>query len=213
VRFDVEYAGQLSRLLIFVKWLLAIPHLIIVALLGLISVAVTIIAFFAILFTKRYPRPLFDFVVGTYRWYANTAAYVGLLRDEYPPFSMEPGKYPVALEVDYPAELNRWLPLVKWLLVIPSMFVAQILVTGIYLLFIPMWIAVLINGRMPRILHDYFTGAGRWYARANAYAYNLLTDEYPLWSMQTSREATTLAWIIGPISAVIWIALNILSSS
>jgi hypothetical protein len=93
------------------------------------------------------------------------------------------------------------------------MFVAQILVFGIYLLFIPMWIAVLINGRMPRILHDYFTGAGRWYARANAYAYNLLTDEYPLWSMQTSREATTLAWIIGPLSAVVWIALNILSSS
>lgn len=170
----------------------------------------TVIAFFAILFTKRYPRPLFDFVVGTLRWYANVAAYVGLLRDEYPPFSLESGNYPVKFDVWYDPDLNRWLIFVKWLLVIPSAIIGQILAFAIYLLFIPMWLAVLINGRMPRIFHDYFVGAVRWYARANAYAY-LLTDDYPPWSMQTSREATVLAWIVGPIAAVIYIALSFAS--
>jgi hypothetical protein len=211
IRFEVDYAGRLSRLMIFVKWILAFPHYVILLFLGLAWFAVTIVAFFAILFTGRYPRGLFDFVVGIWRWYANVAAYVGLLRDEYPPFSLEPNKYPVTLEVAYPEELNRWLIFVKWILVIPFAIVGQVLVFGIYLLFIPMWFAVLINGRMPRIFHDYWVGAGRWYARSYAYPY-LLTDEYPPWTMETSREATILAWIVGPIAAVVYVGLQIATS-
>ena len=90
LRYDVEYPENLSRWLIFVKWLLAIPHfLILYALMG-VAYVILFIAFFAILFTRRYPRGLFDFVVNVNRWNANVGAYVGLLRDDYPPFSLEP---------------------------------------------------------------------------------------------------------------------------
>src|SRR3989304_8752615 len=127
LRFDIEYPENLSRWLIFVKWLLAIPHfLILYALMGVANV-ILFIAFFAILFTRRFPRGLFDFVVNIYRWNANVSAYVGLLRDEYPPFSWEAGKYPVTYEVDYPEQLNRWLPLIKWLLAIPHYIVLALL--------------------------------------------------------------------------------------
>lgn len=88
--YDVEYPQTLSRWLIFVKWLLAIPHWIILTALGMAQGAITLVAWFAILFTGRYPRFLFDFVVNVYRWSANVGAYVNLLRDEYPPFSLAP---------------------------------------------------------------------------------------------------------------------------
>src|SRR3989304_4575678 len=127
LRFDVEYPEKLSRLLIFVKGLLAIPHFLILYALSAVTSVITYIAFFAILFTKRYPRGLFDFVVNIYRWQANVGAYVGLFRDEYPPFSWEPGKYPITYEVDYPEQLSRWLIFVKWLLVVPPYIVLGLL--------------------------------------------------------------------------------------
>src|SRR3989442_15136476 len=87
LRFDVDYPEQLSRWLIFVKWLLAIPHILIVSALSQVAQVIQLIAFFAILFTRSYPRSLFDFVVNIYRWSENVYAYVGLMRDEYPPFT------------------------------------------------------------------------------------------------------------------------------
>src|SRR5438093_11068012 len=119
LRYEVEYPEQLSRLLIFVKWLLAIPHLLILYALGTVVQIIWVIAFFAVLFTEKYPRSLFDFVVNVYRWQANAYAYVGLMRDEYPPFSWDRNLYPVTFEIDYPENVNRWLPLIKWLLAIP----------------------------------------------------------------------------------------------
>src|SRR3990172_11276123 len=91
LRFDVEYPEKLSRWLIFVKWLLAFPHFLILYALSGVASVITFIAWFAILFTKRYPRGLFDLVVNIYRWGANVGAYTGLFRDEYPPFSWEAG--------------------------------------------------------------------------------------------------------------------------
>src|SRR6266542_3996644 len=86
LRFEVEYPGQLNCWLPLVKWLLAIPHLLIIyALLGVVNI-IHLIAFFAILFTTKYPQPLFEFVVNIYRWQSNVTAYIGLMRDEYPPF-------------------------------------------------------------------------------------------------------------------------------
>ena len=119
LRLDVEYPEQLNRWLVLVKWLLAIPHILIVYALVNVASVIQFIAFFAILFTTKYPQPLFEFVVNIYRWQANLYAYLGLMRDEYPPFSWEPGQYPVTFEIDYPPELNRWMPLVKWLLAFP----------------------------------------------------------------------------------------------
>src|SRR5436190_20262460 len=98
VRFDVEYPERLSRWKIFVKWLLAIPHFIIVYLLQIVAGVMILVAFFAILFTKKWPRGMFDFMVQIQRWTLNTIAYgLTLQRDEYPPFSGDAGAYPVRL--------------------------------------------------------------------------------------------------------------------
>ncbi len=88
LRYEVEYPEELSRWLIFVKWLLAIPHYIVLLFLFIAVYFVYIIAWFAILFTKRFPRGLFDFTVGVHRWNLRVGAYTALLRDEYPPFSL-----------------------------------------------------------------------------------------------------------------------------
>ena len=89
VAYDVQYPGELSRWLIFVKWLLAIPHLVILYALVVAWEVVTFIAFFAILFTGTFPRGMFDFIVGMTRWSYRVNAYLYLLTDQYPPFSMK----------------------------------------------------------------------------------------------------------------------------
>ena len=88
LRYDVEYPEELPRWLIFVKWLLAIPHFIVLFFLYIAASVAWVIAWFAILFTKRFPRGLFDFIVGVVRWQYRVNAYTSLMRDEYPPFSL-----------------------------------------------------------------------------------------------------------------------------
>jgi hypothetical protein len=183
LRFHVEYADSLSRLLIFVKWLLAIPHFIAVYVLGIIVNVVLFIAFFAILFTKKFPRGLFDLVVNVYRWYANVTAYVGLMRDEYPPFSWEAGKYPVTFDVEYPQELNRFLPLIKWLLALPHYVVLLVLRVIAIVVWIISWFAILLTGRFPRRMFDFIVGVMRWDYRVQAYVY-FMRDEYPPFSLK-----------------------------
>ena len=184
LRFDVEYPEELSRWLIFVKLLLAIPHFIILWALAIAAGVMGFIAFFAILFTKRYPRGLFDFVVNVNRWSANVDAYTGLLRDEYPPFSWEPGQYAVTYEVDYPEELNRWLPLIKWwLLAIPHYIVLFFLGIAAFVVWVIAFFAILFTKRFPRGLFDFIVGVTRWEYRVNAYA-GLLRDEYPPFSLK-----------------------------
>jgi len=178
VAFDVEYPDRLSRLLIFFKWLLVIPHFIVLYVLGLVTGLLTFIAWFAILFTGRYPRGMFNFVVGYYRWTYNISAYVYLLRDEYPPFSLESGGYPVTFEVQYPERLSRLLIFVKWLLVIPNVIVLYfVMIVWMVTTFIA-WFAILFSGRYPKGLFDFSAGTLRWMARVNAYVL-LLRDEYP----------------------------------
>jgi hypothetical protein len=184
LRFDVDYPERLSRWLIFVKWLLAVPHFVIIYALSLVASVITFIAFFAILFTGRYPEGLFKFVVGVYRWNANVSAYVVLLRDEYPPFSWDPGRYPVTFEVDYPERLSRWKIFVKWLLVIPNLVVLVLLGIVYYIVLIIVWFAILFTARYPRSLFDFSVGVHRWSLRMAAYASYLLTDEYPPFSLK-----------------------------
>lgn len=180
---DVEFPERLSRWLIFVKWLLALPHWIVIGALGFVAEIMTFIAWFAILFTGRYPRGLFDFVVGVYRWSYNVNAYVFLLRDEYPPFSMSAGQYPVVFEVDYPDRLSRLLIFVKWLLVLPHV-IALFLFGIAYMVSLTVaWFVILFTGRYPRALFDFAVGYMRWGARVNAYVL-LLRDEYPPFSLR-----------------------------
>ena len=184
LRFDIEYPEQLSRWLIFVKWLLPIPHFLILYALSAVANVITFIAFFAILFTGRYPRGLFDFVVNIYRWQENVFAYYALFRDEYPPFSWEAGKYPVTFEVDYPESLSRWMIFVKWLLAIPHIIVLLFLYIVALVVWVIVWFAILFTGRFPRGLFDFLVGVSRWRLRVNPYALLLLRDDYPPFSLR-----------------------------
>lgn len=177
---QIDYPERLSRWKIFFKWIFALPHLFILALLSMaVNVGVWIV-WFVILFTKKYPVGLFDLMLTYMRWVANVNAYIMFQRDEYPPFG--PGPYPVHLDLAYPVELSRWLIFVKWLLVIPNLFVyffvALILMPVIFIA----WWAILITGRMPRGLFDFITGANRWGYRINAYTW-YMTDKYPPFSL------------------------------
>ena len=185
VRFDVEYPERLSRWKIFVKWLLAIPHFIIVALLQTVGGVLVLIAFFSILFTKKWPRGLFDFTLQIERWTMNTVAYaLTLQRDEYPPFSGEPGEYPVRLEVDYDDNLSRWMIFVKWLLILPHLIVLVFLAIAAYVVVFIAFFVILFTGRFPRGMFDFVTGVLRWSIRVNAYAHWLMTDRYPPFSLK-----------------------------
>lgn len=182
VTYEVQYPESLSRLLIFVKWLLAIPHFIILYALGIAAAVVWVIAFFAILFTAKFPEGMFKFMVGYFRWSANVTAYVGLMRDEYPPFSLDAGLYPVTVDIAYPEGLNRWLVLIKWLLIIPQILVIMFVFIAVYITEVIAWFAILFTGKYPRGLFDFAVGAYRWNQRINAYVY-FMRDEYPPFSL------------------------------
>jgi Domain of unknown function (DUF4389) len=211
VRVEGRLDPQLSRWLWLVKWLLAIPHFVVLFFLGIAFILLTIVSFFAILFTGRYPRSIFDFNVGVLRWGWRVAfySYGGLGTDRYPPFTLgQVDDYPARLDVDYPAELSRGLVLVKWwLLAIPHYFLLAIFLgwggyggpksddwggsPGLILLLVVFaGIALLFTTRYPSGIYDFVLGLDRWVARVAAYAF-LMTDRYPPFRLDQGGEETT----------------------
>lgn len=190
VRGDLDPA--LSRWQWLVKWFLAIPHYIVLFFLHVAAVVVTVIAFFAILFTGRYPRTLFDFNVGVMRWRWRVAFYAlsALGTDRYPPFSLQTkAEYPADLEVDYPERLSRGLVLIKWwLLAIPHYLILAVFLSSGWRVFLIdphdrvgiMWpsllvilllvavVALLFTGRYPIGLYNLVIGVNRWALRVRA---------------------------------------------
>jgi len=171
------------------KWLLALPHYIILAFLWIAFMVVCIIAFFAILFTGKYPRGLFDFNAGVLRWSWRVGfySYQALATDKYPPFSLEPDDdYPADLTIEYPEKLSRGLVLVKWwLLAIPQYIIVSIFMGGgegagglVFVLAIIAAIVLLFTGKYPESIFKLVVGMNRWAFRVYAYA-SLMTDEYP----------------------------------
>lgn len=177
---EIDYPERLSRWKIFFKWIFAIPHLIVLSFYGMLVSIIVWVAWFIILITKRYPESLFELVLTYMRWTANVNAYVMLQRDEYPPFGE--GPYPVHLELPQPAVLSRWLIFIKWLLIIPSIFVYAFLGIAMGIGVFIAWWCILITAHMPRGLFDFITGVNRWGHRINAYTW-LMTDKYPPFSL------------------------------
>jgi hypothetical protein len=215
VRVEGRLDPELSRWLWLVKWLLAIPHFIVLFFLLIAFVLLTIVVFFAILFTGRYPRSIFDFNLGVLRWAwrVDFYSYGALGTDRYPPFTLAPASdYPASIEVQYPEQLSRVLVLVKWwLLAIPHYLLLGVFIGGgwfawnsgwdrdgehwrggnspglIALLVLFAAIALLFTTRYPRGIFDFVMGLNRWVFRVGAYA-ALMTDVYPPFRLDQGGE-------------------------
>jgi hypothetical protein len=200
VQFDVEYPDRpLNRLTSAFRIFTAIPILILAAALagsngsytwgmgdhestrsgasgiGLLVVAPALM----ILFRQKYPRWWFDWNVNLLAFTNRVGVYCFLLTDVYPATDEDQSVHLTVPYPDVPNELNRWLPLVKWLLAIPHYIVLFFLFIGAVVAAIVAWFAILFTGRFPRGLFDYMVGVGRWENRVAAYAFIMTTDEYP----------------------------------
>jgi hypothetical protein len=224
VHVDASLDPSLSRWLWLVKWVLLIPHYVVLFFLWLAFVVVTVIAFFAILFTGRYPRSLFDFNVGVMRWSwrVHYYGYWALGTDRYPPFTLDDvPDYPARLDVAYPERLSRGLIFVKWLLAIPHLLVLALFVGGglwlgtrggkaddgwdngssagvslVGLLVLIAAIVLLFTSRYPRPIYDFVLGMDRWALRVGAYV-ALMTDRYP--PFRLDMGGTDPGWVpLGP---------------
>ena len=212
-RLEVDYPEQLDRMTTFLRLIWILP---IAVILGLISgagetVIVTLVVDAAdevvqrserrvgglasglvvvtalmIVFRRRYPRWWFDFSRELVRFGGRVGAYLLLLTDRYPSSVEEQS---VHLDIEYPdakRDLNRWLPLVKWLLAIPHYFVLFFFSIAAFFAVILAWFAILATGRYPRGFFDFIVGVGRWHLRVGAYAFLLVTDRYPPFSLRAA---------------------------
>lgn len=203
---------ELSRWKWLVKWFLAIPHLVVLAVLGIAALVLTIAAGVAILFTGRYPRGIFTFVLGVMRWTWRVTFYAFVLgTDRYPPFTLQDvPDYPARLDIPMPDHLSQPLVLVKWwLLALPHYLIVAVfgggwtlglggdvdsgrLVIGgglIGLLALIAGVALLFTGRYPQGLFDLVMGMERWTYRVFGYA-GLMTDDYPPFRLDAGGEET-----------------------
>jgi hypothetical protein len=199
VRLTGELSPQLSRGLWLIKWLLAIPHFVVLFFLWIAFIVVSVVAFFAILFTGRYPRGLFEFNVGVLRWSWRVGfySYSALGTDQYPPFTLKDvSDYPARLEVTYPESLSRGLVLVKWwLLALPQYLIVAVFTGGAWSTWSGrgsewIWssgVVLLFTGRYPKSLYDFVLGMNRWVLRVVAYA-TLMTDSYPPFQLDPGAD-------------------------
>ena len=199
---DGVQSPHLSRWLWLVKWVLIIPHAVVLFFLWIAFLVLSVVAFFAILITGRYPRAIFAFNVGVLRWSWRVGyySYSALGTDQYPPFSMaDDPNYPARLSMEYPQSLSRGLVLVKWwLLVLPHYLIIGVFTGAAFagysqvrdgnawaygsgligLLVCIAGLILLFADRYPRGLFDLIVGLNRWVFRVSAYA-ALMTDQYP----------------------------------
>jgi hypothetical protein len=217
IRLEGRLDPGLSRWQWLVKWLLAIPHYVILAFLLLAFAVLTVVAGFAIVFIGRYPRSIFAFNVGVMRWTWRVNYYTcsALGTDRYPPFTLAETDYPASLDVAYPQRLSRGLALVKWwLLAIPHYLVIGLFTSGLVwspteldgpgdeisqigggligILVLIAAVALAFTGRYPQGIFDLVMGLNRWCYRVWGYA-ALMTDEYPPFRLDSggSEPGTT----------------------
>jgi hypothetical protein len=202
-RLQIDYPDRLDRLTTFFRLIWIIPIAMILSLLtatggtrvvtetgetvrssgGGIMGGLAVATALMIVVRRRYPRWWFEFAREMARFGARVGAYAALLTDKYPSTVDDQA---VHLEIDYPDvehDLNRWLPLVKWFLAIPHYIVVAVLAFGAVVAVVIAWFAIVFTGRYPRGLFDFVVGVGRWALRVQAYAFLLVTDRYPPFTM------------------------------
>ena len=179
VQYSVEYPESSSRLKTLFRLILIIPIAVIYLLVSGINGVLFPTLIFMLLFRKKYPRWWFDVNLEVERFKARCGAYLFLLRDEYPSTDEQQA---IHLDIEYPDaqnDLNRWLPLIKWLLALPHWIIIWILSYVFLIVAVISWFAIIITGKHPRALFDFLVGYGRWAYRTVAYAILLTTDRYP----------------------------------
>ena len=202
-RLEVDYLDQHDRVTTLFRLILAIPILVVLGVLtagvtqtvyeqggevvrtttGGIAACLFTATLLMILFRQVYPRWWFDFALELARFGARVGAYLGLLTDQYPSTVEEQS---VHLDIDYPdaeRDLNRWLPLVKWLLAIPHLIILGLLSVAAFVAVVIAWFTILFTGHYPRGLFDFVVGVARWWLRVEAYGFLLVTDRYPPFSL------------------------------
>ncbi len=181
-QFDVQYTETRNRLTVLFRLILAIPVVILVSLVASAMSSLSFAIALMLLFRKRYPRPWFDWYLYTQQLSNRTNAYLLLLVDEYPS-TTDQQRVTTEAQLDE-AALNRWLPLVKWLLAVPHYIVLALLVVAVSVVLVIAWLIVLVTGRFPRGMFEFVVGVFRWGWRVQAYAVLLSTDRYPPFSLR-----------------------------
>ena len=179
VNLKIDYSEQSDRLTAILRLILVIPIVIILALISTYAEALSLAIAMMILFKEKYPKWWFDWNIGITKFTYRIAAYVLLMRDEYPATDHEQSVKIIIPYPDVKNELKRWMPLVKWILVIPHVVVLLFLFIGVVLATIFALLAILFTGKYPKRIFEFVEGFLRWTLRVSAFALLLTTDEYP----------------------------------
>jgi hypothetical protein len=184
VNYEADYPeAGIARWRCFFQWLLVIPHFFVLFFIWIGAALAFIGAWFAIIFTRRYPPGIFNFLVGSLRWGARVNGYSYLMTEQYPPFSLEDEPYPIRVRVDYPeGGIARWRPFLHYIMALPHLLVLYVLWFGASLALIGAWFAILFTRNYPRGIFDFVNGVLRWQLRVQAYVL-LMTEQYPPFSL------------------------------
>jgi hypothetical protein len=179
VTLKIEYPEKSNKSTAFIRVVLIIPVVTIFSLISSYAEALSLAVVLMILFREKYPKWWFDWNIGITKFAYRIVSYGLLMRDEYPSTDDDQA---VKVDIPYPnvkTDLNRWMPLVKWILVIPHIIVLIFIFIAVVLCSVFAWFAILFTGRYPKGIFDFVEGFLRWSLRVNAYAFLLTTDEYP----------------------------------
>lgn len=184
IGLEIDDPAKQSRLTVFFRLLMVIPHAIILIVLGLVSSLITFVAWLVILFTGKYPAGMMDFVINVQHWSARFAGYAWLLTGVYPPFAMGPNdSYPIRLSVQGQLEgRNRLTVFFRYFMAIPHLIILYFLFLAAEVVLLISWVAALFTGSVPAGLHTFLGGILRWQTRLTLYQL-LITDQYPPFSL------------------------------
>jgi hypothetical protein len=189
VNLKIEYPETSNKSTALIRLVLIIPIVIILAIISSYAETLSLAVGLLIIFREKYPKWWFDWNVGITKFTYRIVAYGLLMRDEYPSTDDDQA---VKVDIPYPdvkKDLNRWMPLVKWILAIPHIIVLIFIFIAVVFCSVFAWFAILLTGRYPKVIFDFVEGFLRWSLRVNAYMLLLTTDEYPPFRLREESQA------------------------